>query len=69
MRRSLARLGKGGFAAATAVSLGFGALMAFSSPREAAAASHCNQGPCNASCRSSGAQYGFCDSVGCVCVM
>jgi hypothetical protein len=53
----------------TGAALGFGVLTALAQPREAQAASHCNQGPCNASCRASGAQYGFCDSVGCVCVL
>ena len=69
MRSSLRKIGRGGFVVMTAAALGFGATMAFAPPEEARASSHCNQGPCNGSCRASGAQYGFCDSVGCVCVM
>lgn len=63
------RLVRGSFVAVTAAALGFGALATFAPVREARAADHCNQGPCNASCRASGASYGFCDSVGCVCVI
>jgi hypothetical protein len=50
--------------------LGFGTLTAVAEAREARAQDPaCNTGQCNGFCRSTGAQYGFCDSVGCVCVL
>ena len=50
--------------------LGFGTLTAAAEVREARAQDPaCNTGQCNGFCRSTGAQYGFCDSVGCVCVL
>lgn len=58
------------FSAVMAGALGFGTLTAVAQVREAHAQDPaCNTGQCNGSCRASGAQYGFCDSVGCVCVM
>lgn len=50
--------------------LGFGVMTAVAEVREARAQDPaCNTGQCNGSCRATGAQYGFCDSVGCVCVL
>ncbi len=50
--------------------LGFGVMTAAAELREARAQDPaCSTGQCNGSCRASGAQYGFCDSVGCVCVL
>jgi hypothetical protein len=50
--------------------LGFGVMTAAAEVRELRAQDPaCNTGQCNGSCRATGAQYGFCDSVGCVCVL
>ena len=50
--------------------LGFGVMTAAAEVREARAQDPaCNTGQCNGLCRSTGAQYGFCDSVGCICVL
>lgn len=50
--------------------LGFGTLTAVAEVREARAQDPaCNTNQCNGFCRSTGAQYGFCDGVGCVCVL
>jgi hypothetical protein len=58
------------FSAVMAGALGFGTLTAAAELRAAGAEDPaCNTGQCNGFCRSTGAQYGFCDSVGCVCVL
>lgn len=69
MNRWISRIGRAGSAAALVAALGFGGIAAAAQVPEDRATDHCRQGPCNASCRASGAQYGFCDSVGCVCVL
>lgn len=70
MRSWKSRLGRSAFVAMTAAALGFGAVAVVAPVREAQAqAQACNTGQCNGDCRASGGQYGFCDSVGCVCVM
>jgi hypothetical protein len=62
------RLGRGALAAGTAATLGFGAFAALAPVREASARPPaCNTQECRASCLASGAQTGFCDTVGCVC--
>ncbi|HEX8906930.1 MAG TPA: hypothetical protein VF771_18915 [Longimicrobiaceae bacterium] len=60
-------LARRGFAVALAGALGFGALAALSPVRQARADPACNTRDCRASCIASGAQTGFCDTVGCVC--
>jgi hypothetical protein len=63
-------LGRRVFQAVVSGALGFGVMTAAAEVREARAQDPaCNTGQCNGSCRASGAQYGFCDSVGCVCVL
>jgi hypothetical protein len=59
------------FSAVLSGALGFGVMTAAAEVRNAYAGNDpaCNTGQCNGSCRASGAQYGFCDSVGCVCVL
>lgn len=56
--------------AVLSAALGFGTLTVAAEVREARAQDPvCNTNQCNGFCRSTGAQYGFCDSVGCVCVL
>jgi hypothetical protein len=58
------------FSAVLSGMLGFGVMTAAAEVREARAQDPaCNTGQCNGFCRSTGAQYGFCDSVGCICVL
>jgi hypothetical protein len=56
------------FSAVMSGALGFGVLSAAAELREARAQdAACSTGQCNGFCTSTGAQYGFCDRVGCVC--
>jgi hypothetical protein len=59
----------GMFAAAVAAALGFGGAQAFASPGAAEAERACNGGQCNRDCRARGADGGFCDQGGCICII
>lgn len=69
MRTWNQRLARRGFMLAMAGALGFGALAAVAPVREANADPACNTRDCRASCIASGARTGFCDDVGCVCLV
>jgi hypothetical protein len=57
-----------GFAAAVALSLGFGAAQAAAAPGVAKRPPDCTPGQCTSACKAIGAVSGFCDGAGCVCV-
>jgi hypothetical protein len=64
------RIRGGMFAAAMAAALGFGGTQAFASPGTAADAERaCSGGQCNRDCRARGADGGFCDQGGCICII
>jgi hypothetical protein len=64
------KLGRRVVAAVMSGALGFGVMTAVAEVREARGQDPaCNTNQCNGFCRSTGAQYGSCDSVGCVCVL
>ena len=70
MTASRRKLGRRVLSAVVSGALGFGVMTAAAEVRQAYAEDPaCNTNQCNGFCRSTGAQYGFCDSVGCVCVL
>ena len=69
MSRSIRRIHKGVFFAATAVALGFGAQMALATPASAApkAPPRCDNATCNAECQATTGGIGFCSLGHCYC--
>lgn len=64
------RTRQGIFGAAMAAALAFGGAQAFASPGAPTEAERaCSGGQCNRDCRARGADGGFCDQGGCICII